>query len=284
MIMINDVIIQRLDELIGDFDTPYFNYLLYSYDLSLDECELIVEELKRDINSGKVLPDNVVLTLDSRFKSRVVSLEKQEKAAYLSRLIQNDSDFYIRYLKKYDLDSQDIDLIRSRVESRIFEENISDFEIKRYLEYYFANAVRQTSYVSELNSIVGRDYDTLIIKSVKRKYPILHDRDIVDVVFAIHGEILEAKEFKKGIKHEFKRLCLIKSEDKKARCRERLAKFVEGSGDSFSKLVEFKKLKKSDGEAIVSQIMEDISSGLVQPDEIDSVFITERFNEYNERK
>ena len=77
--MINEIIIQRLDDLIGDYDTPFFNYLLYSYDLSLNECELIVEELRGDINSGKIVADNIVSVLNDYFKSRVIYLEKQKK-------------------------------------------------------------------------------------------------------------------------------------------------------------------------------------------------------------
>ena len=280
--MINEVMIERLDELIGDFNTPFFNYLLYSYDLSLDECEGIIDELKEDINSGEVISDNMVSTLDGRFKSRVTDLEKREKVEFLSGLIQEDNDFYIRYLKRYDLSSEDVDLIYERVESKIMEDDITDFEIKRYLEYYFSNAVKQISYINDLNSIVGNDYDTLIIQSQKRAYPILQDRDIVDIVFSIHGDIIEAKEFRNGIKSEFKRQCMIRSEDKKAKCRQNLNVFVEGSGDSFSKLVKFKGLTKKDGEIIVSSIRQDINEGLIQPDSIDSVFITKRFNDYNE--
>ena len=257
--MINDVMIERLDELIGDFNTPFFNYLLYSYDLSLDECEGIINELKEDINSGEVISDNMVSTLDGRFKSRVTDLEKREKVEFLSGLIQEDNDFYIRYLKRYDLSSEDVDLIYERVESKIMEDDITDFEIKRYLEYYFSNAVKQISYINDLNSIVGNDYDTLIIQSQKRAYPILQDRDIVDIVFSIHGDIIEAKEFRNGIKSEFKRQCMIRSEDKKAKCRQNLNVFVEGSGDSFSKLVKFKGLTKKDGEIIVSSIRQDIN-------------------------
>ena len=74
--MINEVIINRLDELIGDFDTPFFNYLLYSYDLSLQECEEIIEKLKNDIQSNKIISNNVVSTLDDYFKSKVIDLEK----------------------------------------------------------------------------------------------------------------------------------------------------------------------------------------------------------------
>ena len=282
--MINEVIINRLDELIGDFDTPFFNYLLYSYDLNLQECEEIIDRLKNDIKSNLIISDNIVSTLDDYFKSKVADLEKQEKIEFLSSLIQEDSEFYIKYLKKYGLNSEDISLIFERVESKIINENITDFEIKRYLEYYFSNSVKQLAYINELNNIVGRDYDTLIITNLKRKYPILRDRDIIGIVFNIHGEIIEAKEFKNGIKSEFKRQCMMKSEEKKAKCRERLNYFVEGSGDSFSKLIKFKRLSKRDGQIIVSEIEENISKGLIQPEEIDGVFITKRFNDYNERE
>ena len=282
--MISEVTVQRLEELIGDYDTPFFNYLLYSYDLSLEECEIIIDELKGDISSARLVTDNVASALEDYFTKRMESLEKQEKLEYLSGLLSEDGDFYARYLKRYDLDGDEVSLIRSRVESRILSDNISDFEIKRHLEYYFANAVRQTSYVSDLKGIVGNDYDTLIIRNMKREYPILSDRDIIGIVFDIHGDIIEAKEFKNGIKNEFKNRCMRRSEDKKAKCRKRLNRFVEGSGDSFAKLVEFKRLTKSDGERIVSEILDDISKGLIQPDSIDSVFITKRFNDYNERQ
>ena len=77
---------------------------------------------------------------------------------------------------------------------------------------------------------------------------------------------------------------MIRSEDKKDKCRENLDYFVEGSGDSFSKLIRFKNLSKEDGKIIVSQIRDDISKGLIQPERIDGVFITKRFNDYNERE
>jgi hypothetical protein len=282
--MINEVIISRLDELIGDYNTPFFNYLLYSYDLTLNDCEDIIDDLKRDINDNRVLGDNLVSVLDDYFKSKVIQQEKESKIEYLSDLISTNSDFYIRYLEGYGLDDDEISLIFDKVRDRILADNISDFEIKRYLEYYFSNSVKQISYVNDLNRIVGKNYDTLIIRNVKRKYPILRDSDIVQIIFDIHGEIIDAKEFKNGIQHEFKSQCMLRSEDKKAKCRRNLDRFVEGSGDSFSKLVEFKGLSKKDGMIIVSQIRDDISQGRIQPEEITNTFITKRFNEYNERQ
>ena len=108
--MISDVYISRLDELIGDFDTPFFHYLIYSYDLSLDDCEIIIAKLKSDITDNKILPDNLVFTLQEYFNAHVEDSEKRDKTRYLRELIQKDSDFYIKYLKRYDLSDDDIGL------------------------------------------------------------------------------------------------------------------------------------------------------------------------------
>jgi len=282
--MINEVIINRLDELIGDFNTPFFNYLLYSYDLSLDDCEEIVDDLKNDITENRVTADNIVSTLEDYFKSKVVELEKKSKVNYLTELINPDNDFFKRFLERYGLSEREIDIVYERVESRIMADNITDFEIKRFLEYYFANAVKQKSYLNDLERIIGRNYDTLIIKKAEKNYPILLKRDIRSVISDIRGDILDAYDFKKPIKDVFLNRCMRKSEKKKADALSKLQYFVEGSGDSFSKLVRFKGLEKRDGEIIVNQIQEDIARGLVQPDGVNSVFLTKRFNEYNERK
>lgn len=282
--MINEVIINRLDELIGDFNTPFFNYLLYSYDLSLDDCEEIVDDLKNDITENRVTADNIVSTLEDYFKSKVVELEKKSKVNYLTELINPDNDFFKRFLERYGLSEREIDIVYERVESRIMADNITDFEIKRFLEYYFANAVKQKSYLNDLDRIIGRNYDTLIIKKAEKNYPILLKRDIRSVISDIRGDILDAYDFKKPIKDVFLNRCMRKSEKKKADALSKLQYFVEGSGDSFSKLVRFKGLEKRDGEIIVNQIQEDIARGLVQPDGVNSVFLTKRFNEYNERE
>lgn len=282
--MINEVTISRLDELIGDYDTPFFNYLLYSYDLSLNDCEVIIDDLKRDIDSHEVTADNLVSTLEDYFKRKVIGLEKESKLDYLTELINPEGEYYVKFLKRYDLSPNEISLIYSKIENRIMEDNITDFEIKRYLEYYFANAVKQVSYFRDLDMIVGRAYDTMIIRKAKRDYPILADRDIVNIVFNIRSRIIDAIEFKKGIKYEFLDQCMRKSEAKKARALSNLEYYVEGSGDSFSHFVRSKGLTKEEGNAIVSEIKDEISLGLIQPEWIDGVFLTKRFNEYNERE
>ena len=282
--MINDVIISKLDELIGDFNTPFFNYLIYSYDFSFKECELIIDDIKTDITNNKVSAGNLISTVESYFKAKSVDLEKHSKLDYLDEIIQEDSDFFLKYLKKYDLNSDDIHIIYTKVRERILNENPSDFEIKRDLEYYFSNSVKQSSYLKNLNWIKGKNYDTLIIRKAKKNYPILRESDIRQVIFSINSDIIGAFDFKRTIKEEFLHRCMLKNENKKTRALSNLEALVEGKGDSFSILLRLKNLSKKDGEKVILEIKNDILSGLIQPDQINGVFLTKRFNEYNERK
>lgn len=282
--MINDVIISKLDELIGDFNTPFFNYLIYSYDFSFKECELIIDDIKTDITNNKVSAGNLISTVESYFKAKSVDLEKHSKLDYLDEIIQEDSEFFLKYLKKYDLNSDDIHIIYTKVRERILNENSSDFEIKRDLEYYFSNSVKQSTYLKNLNWIKGKNYDTLIIRKAKKNYPILRESDIRQVIFSINSDIIGAFDFKRTIKDEFLHRCMLKNEDKKTRALSNLEALVEGKGDSFSILLRFKNLSKKDGEKVILEIKNDILTGLIQPDQINGVFLTKRFNEYNERK
>ena len=281
--MINDVIISRLNELIGEFDTPFFNYLLYSFDFSFKECEAIIENIKRDINDNEVPANNLVSTVESYFKKQSIELEKHSKLDFLDEIIQEDSEFFQKYLKKYELKADDIHVIYIKVKKSISDNNLSSFEIKRDLEYYFLNSIKQDKYIRQLNQIRG-NYDTLIIKKAKKKYPILLDKDIMNIISDIQSDIIGAVDFKKSIKKEFMSRCMKSAEKKKSQALTNLESLVEGKGDSFSMLVKSKNLAKSDGEKIVLEIKEDILSGIIQPDMIDEIFLTKRFNEYNERK
>ena len=281
--MIHEEIFSKIDKLIGEFNTPFFNYLHYSYNLSLNDCEMIINNIKEDIINNKLFPDNLVLTVENYFKSMINDKEKESKIDFLDDLLNQDKEFFSKFLQKYKLDSDEITIIHNKVKNKILNENISDFEIKRLLRYYFLNSTKQKSYLKDLDFIVGKNYDTLFIKNAKKKYPNLVRNDFIQIISTIKSDIIGACNFKNGIKNEFYRRCMEKSESKKAEAKIKLEKFVEGSGDSFSKLVKFKKLSKQDGEIIVSEILDDINTGLIQPEMINSIFITKRFDEYNER-
>lgn len=155
--MTSEVIISRLDELIGEYDTPFFKYLLYSYDFSLEECELVISKIRNDISDGKISgDDNLVEVIQDYFTEMWHVKEKRSKLEYLGQLMDESSEFYLKYLSGYEVSPRDMDIIYTRLERQITEDNISDFEIKRGLEYYFSNAVKQGSYIKSLEMIVGK--------------------------------------------------------------------------------------------------------------------------------
>ncbi|WP_295113906.1 hypothetical protein [uncultured Methanobrevibacter sp.] len=272
--MINEVILSRLDELIGEFDTPFFKYLLYSYDLTLRDCELVISKLKSDISDGIVSSDdNLVEVVEEYFRGMCLETEKRGKMEYLASLINDKSDFYRKFLAKYDVSSKDIDVIYTKIETRIAEDNISDYEIKRSLEYYFSNAVKQDSYIRSLEMIVGRNYDALTVTRIKREYPNIYIADIISIANELYGEILDGKNFK-SIKNAFFDKVMRKSEAKKAEAISKWDSLVLGNGDSFNKLLETKKLTIDDGEAIKRDVRSKILNGLLCADRIDGAFLT----------
>lgn len=279
--MFSKVMISRLDELVGDFDTHYFNYLLYSYNLDLYDCELIISKIKDDIESEVISSDdNLVEVIEDYFHAKCIENEKQDKIEYLALLMNEDNEFYIKFLKKYELNSRDMDMIYDKVRQHILEDNITDFEIRRSLEYYFSNAVKQESYVRTLKLLVGDSYDSLTVKSVKRQYPNIQDSDIYQISNELYSEILDAKDFT-NIKGAFFDKVMRRSEAKKAEAIEKWDSLVLGNGDSFNRLLENKDLTLSDGENIKRDVRSRILNGLICADIIDGVFLTKICNSYS---
>ncbi|WP_296880163.1 hypothetical protein [uncultured Methanobrevibacter sp.] len=279
--MMNEVILSRLDELVGEYDTPYFKYLLYSYDLSLHDCEIIVSKIRNDISQDVISgDDNLVELLEEYFRGMCLEKEKRYKVEYLNYLIDAESEFYRKYLARYDVSPKDLDIIYSKVETLINEDNISDFEIKRCLEYYFSNAIKQDSYIRSLEMIVGRNYDALMVEKVKKENPNIYDRDIIQIANELYAEILDGKNFK-SIKNAFFDKVMRKSEAKKAEAISKWESLVLGNGDSFNKLLENKHLTISDGEAINRNVRAMILNGLICADRINGSFLTKLCINYN---
>lgn len=278
--MFSEVMISRLDELVGEFDTPFFNYLLYSYDLDLYDSELIISKIRKDIESEVIsTDDNLVELIEDYFHERCIENEKQEKIDYLALLMNVENDFYVRFLEEYGLTARDRDMIYDKVKAHILDENITDFEIRRFLKYYFSNAVKQESYIRTLKLLVGDNYDSLTVKSVRRQYPNINDNDIYQVSSELYLEILEAKDFA-NIKNAFHDRIMRRSEAKKAEAIEKWDSLILGNGDSFNRLLESKHLSMSDGENIKRDVRSRILNGLICADMIDGVFLTRICNDY----
>lgn len=272
--MINEVILSRFNELIGEYDTPFFKYLLYSYDLSLQDCELIISKIKKDISDSVISSDdNLVELTEEYFREMCLEKEKRDKLEYLSSLMDEKSDFYNKFLAKYEVSSSDIDIIYTKIESKITNSNIDDYEIKRSLEYYFSNAVKQDSYIRSLQMIVGRNYDSLTVEKVKRENPNIYDVDIIQITKELYAEILDGRNFT-SIKSAFFDKVMRKSEAKKAEAISKWESLILGNGDSFNKLLETKDLTIGDGEVIKKDVRSKILSGLICADRINGAFLT----------
>lgn len=278
--MFSKVMISRLDELIGEFDTPFFSYLLYSYDLDLYDCELIVSKIRSDISEGIVSSDeNLVEVVERYFEAKSIETEKQAKIEYLALLMDDADDFYIRFLAGYETSLRDRDIIYDKVKTRILEDNITDFEIKRSLKYYFSNAVKQESYIRTLKMLVGDSYDSLTVKSVKRQYPNIDDSDIYQISSEMYSQILDAHDFA-NIRTSFLDKVMRRSEAKKAEAIRKWDDLVLGNGDSFNRLLESKNLTIGDGEKIKKDVRTRILNALISADRIDGVFLTRICNDY----
>ena len=278
--MFGRAMVSRLDELVGDYDTPFFSYLLYSYDLDLYDCELIISKIKDDIENEVISgDDNLVGIIEDRFFEKCIEAEKRDKIEYLAMLMSEKNDFYLRFLEGYDVSPKDRDMIYDKVKTRISDDNISDFEIRRSLEYYFSNAVKQESYIRNLKLLVGDNYDSLTVRSVKRQYPNITDSDIYQISNEMYSEILDARDFS-NIKEAFFDSIMRRSEAKKAQAIEKWNSLVLGNGDSFKRLLESKNLTLSDGESIKSDVRSRILNGLISADRIDGVFLTRICNDY----
>ncbi|WP_407422343.1 hypothetical protein [Methanobrevibacter sp.] len=282
--MFSKVMISRLDELIGEFDTPFFNYLLYSYDLDLYDCELIISKIRNDINEEIISSDdNLVEVVEDYFEARRMEGEKQDKIEYLALLMSEDDEFYIKFLNRYTVSPGDRDMIYDKVRTAILKDNISDFEIRRSLQYYFSNAVKQESYVRTLKLLVGDSYDSLTVKSVKRQYPNIHDEDIYRISNEMYSQILDSHDFA-NIKSAFFDKVMRRSEAKKAEAIEKWDNLVLGNGDSFNRLLESKNLTLDDGERIKVDVRTRILNGGICADRIDGVFLTMICNDYGREK
>ena len=187
--------------------------------------------------------------------------------------MDSEIDFYVKFLAKYDVSSRDLDIIYNKIDDKITNDNISDFEIKRSLEYYFSNAVKQDSYIRSLEHIVGNNYDSLTVERVKREYPNIYDGDIIEITNELYAEILDGKNFT-SIKDAFFDKVMRKSESKKAEAIYKWESLVLGNGDSFNKLLETKHLTLGDGEVIKKDVRSKILNGLICADKINGAFLT----------
>lgn len=259
----------ELNILIGDYNTNYFKYLLYSYNLSLNEGKLIIEDISNNFKGEDV---NLIQLIEDSFQQKIVDLEKKDKINYLNQLMSNDNEFYVTYLNNYKLSKDFIQLIYNKIENEIYENNIEYFIIKRNLIDYFYNKKFYHQNMNKLKIIKGRDYNSPVIRLALKKYNNMSIDDIKEIILIMENEILDGETYNNDFRKAFDYKLLRKSEKKKAEAREAFNYFLD-DGDFFKILLEKNNLTWDDGKIIIDEIYESIYSGELQKEKINSGFV-----------
>lgn len=76
--MVNQCLLDELNLLIGNLDSPYFKYLLFSHKLTQSEGEEIVQKIKSKIENDELI-DDLIDTLEDSCQKKVLNIEKSEK-------------------------------------------------------------------------------------------------------------------------------------------------------------------------------------------------------------
>lgn len=267
----------EMNSLVGDYNTNYFRYLLYSYNLSPNEGKLIIEEITNDFDGGDV---NLIYLIEESFKQKIIDLEKEDKINYLNDLISFESDFYKDNLQEYNLSKKFIQLVYEKIKNEINENNIEYFIIKRNLKDYFYNKKFYGTYMNQLKNIKGKNYDSLIIRKTLKEYNNVSLKDIKYCIHEMEIEILDGENYNNNIRKGFNRKIIQKSEMKKADARTVFDNFLYDYGDSFKVLLEKNDLSWNDGEIIIKEIYDSIYSGELLAEKIDAGFIFRYIKEW----
>lgn len=260
----------ELNILVGDYDTNYFRYLLYSYNLSLNDGQVIIETISKNFDGSDV---NIVHLIEDSFRQKVIEFEKNDKIRYLDELISKDNPFFITYLQDCNLNNKLTKLVYDKIKNEINENNIDYFMIKRNLKDYFYNKKFYRRYMNRLKEIKGNNYDSLIIKKKLKEF---NNISILDVKFCIHemeSEILDGETYGDDFKKAFHRKLMKKSEKKKANARAKFNCYLDDYGDSFKVLLMKNDLTWDDGLIIIDEINTSINEGNLQAERIDSGFV-----------
>ena len=260
----------ELNILVGDYNTNYFKFLLYSYNLSLNEGKLIIKNISNNFKGEDV---NLIQLIEDSFRQKLIDLEKKDKINYLNQLMSPDDEFYITYLNNYKLSKKFIRLIHDKIENEIYEDNIEYFIIKRNLTDYFYNKKFYHQNMNKLKNIKGKNYNSPVIRLALKKYNNISIRDIKETILLMENEILDGETYNNDFRKAFDRKLLKKSEKKKAEARETFNYFLDDYGDSFKVLLEKNNLTWDDGKIIIDEIYESIYLGELQKEKITSGFI-----------
>lgn len=194
-------------------------------------------------------------------------------------MINKENNFYIKYLKDFQLNDKESLEVHEKIKTEIESKNINYYEIQRNLKDYYKNKVFQRTYFNRLLSVTGYNCDSIYIKKILRKYNNIDKDDLIKLIEEIKKEIYDGKEFG-DFKKLFNNRVEIISEKKKAAAKKQFESFIFDFGDIFKNILKDNNLTWDDGQVIINEVNTLINEGKLIEEEIDGMFVVNYVKEW----
>lgn len=243
-----------------NIDEDYFNFLLYSFQLTPEDGEEILYQLKEDLNEGKINEYTLINKLEYYFNMQIINNEKEDKISFLYTLLDSDDYFINNVKKQYRLSNIDIVNIAERVESDIKQDNIPKYTIKRNFKQYAHENYFINKNISQLNKI-SSNLNSLFLTKKLEKVKNISIKEVSDIITNLKRHISKGNYFSSNMQTVLLLEIDLASKNKKIKAQKQLSNFYEKSQESFDNLLRHHDLTFEDKEKLIERLEKLIEEG-----------------------
>lgn len=246
-----------------NLDEDYFNYLLYSYQLSPEDGEDIIYQIKEDLIEGKINEFTFINKLEHYCNLQIINNEKEEKIRFLYTLLDSDDYFINKIKKQYKLTNIEIVTIAERVEEDIELNNIPLYIVKRNFKKYARENYFIKKNLKELD-LYSSNINNLFITKKLEKVKNISLEEVKDIINNLKKHIRQGKYFTSNMRAVITIEIEIASNNKKIKAQKQLSNFYEKSQESFDNLLKHHDLTFEDKEKLIKRLETQIAEGNLQ--------------------
>ena len=255
-----------------NLDEEYFKYLLYSYQLSPEDGEEILYQIKEDLIDGKINEFTIINKLEYYCNQQIINNEIEEKIQFLYTLLDSDDYFINNVKKQYKLSSTDVLNIAERVESDIELKNIPKYTIKRNFKQYAHENYFIKKNLKQLNRI-SLNLNSLFITKKLEKVKNISIEEVEDIINNLEKQINQGNYFTSNMQTVLTLEIEIASKNKKIHAQKQLSNFYEKSQESFDNLLKHHNLTFEDKENLIKRLERLIAEGNLEHQNVKSELI-----------
>ena len=255
-----------------NLDEDYFNYLLYSYQLSPEDGEDIIYQVKEDLIEGKINEFTFISKLEHYCNLQIINNEKEEKIRFLYSLLDSDDYFINNVKKQYKLNNNDVLNIAERVESDIELKNIPKYTIKRNFKKYAHENYFIKKNLKQLNDI-SSNLNNLFITKKLEKVKNISIEEVKEIISNLTKRINQGNYFTSNMQTVLTLEIEIASKNKKIQAQKQLSNFYEKSEESFENLLKHHNLTFEDKENLIKRLEALIAEGNLEYQNVKSELI-----------